>query len=63
MSKYTDIETELAKLKEGETLVIVTPDERGYFIGIGDGTSSNVWAITQAELDQLADLTARYRSK
>ena len=58
----TTIETELDNLKDGESLVVVTPINGGYFLGIGTKTVSNNWAITQAELDQLADLTAKYRT-
>ena len=59
----TTIGEMLKSLKEGESLVVVMPENGGYFIGIGDNKTSNTWAITQAELDKLAILCNRHKTK
>lgn len=63
MSKYTTIEQELAALKPGESLVVLTRADEGqsdgYFLGIGDNVSSNIWSITGQEFIQLAGLCER----
>jgi hypothetical protein len=55
----------LKNLKEGESLVAVSPDSKGkgYFIMIGDNYNDHCWAITQAELDKLHELTGRHYHK
>jgi hypothetical protein len=62
VSKTTTIEKELDKLKEGESLVVLTPEGGGYFLGVGDKQVSNTWAITQEELNNIAVLAEKYRT-
>jgi galactose-1-phosphate uridylyltransferase len=56
-----EIEKKLEELKKGESLVIVEPKGNGYFVGIGEKSVFNFWAISQKELNKLADLTDKYR--
>ncbi len=56
-----EIEKKLEELKKGESLVIVEPKGNGYFVGIGEKNVFNYWAISQKELNKLAELTDKYR--
>lgn len=60
----TTIEAELSALKEGETLVILRKDEgNGYWLGVGDSVSSNVWVLTEPELRKIVELATRHLSE
>ncbi len=62
-SKHTTIEQELEQLKPGESLVILRKDATGgYWLGVGDSIASNVWVLTQAEINALAPLVEKYRT-
>lgn len=56
----TTIEAELAALKPGETLVVLTKDGTGYWLGVGDAHTSNVWVLTPMELERIVVLGARH---
>ena len=64
MSEYTTIEEQLSNLKEGESLVALMPSKsKGYFLMIGDNYTDHCWAITQAEVNQLAVLCDKHKTK
>lgn len=61
MNEYTTVPDELAKLKDGETLVLLTkadPDE--YWLLVGDKAAANSWTLTRAELEQIVRLGAEH---
>lgn len=62
MTDTTTIEEQLADLKPGETLVVLTRDDNGvgYWLGVGDANASNAWTITPAELEKIVELGARH---
>ena len=67
MDSDNTIKKLLDDLEEGESLVALWPavDKesgigKGYFIVIGDNWTEHGWAITQAELDKLHELTWKY---
>lgn len=65
MSEFWKLKEELSKLEEGESIVVLTPVDNctGYFLGIGDNVVNRTWAITQEEVNQLAILCNKYKSK
>ena len=63
MSEETTIEEQLYNLKEGESLVALTPEGNGYFLIIGDNYVNHCWAVTQEEINQLAVLCDKYKTK
>lgn len=61
MTDTTTIEQQLADLKPGETLVVLTRDDNGsYWLGVGDARAANEWYITPAELEKIVELGARH---
>ncbi len=62
MEETINLKETVENLNEGETLVIVTRDQKGfgYFIAIVDQHSKQEMAVTQAELNKIVMLGNRY---
>ncbi len=56
INDYSELEEELRKLREGETLVTIWKEKKGYYLFIGDELVNHLWAITEAELRELQKL-------